>query len=434
MNMTSHKATNCRHPFNAVQFSCNNLSFKSIENNEAELLSRECLNSMIAEQNIPVLAMFEQVADSEQYQPLPENRYIGIADIVNSKAAVESGQYKSVNFSGAAIISAVSNALGGDLPLYTFGGDGAHFVLRPEQKDVASKALLQVAEWVRRELGLIMRVGLVAVADIRKAGYDVRVAYWQASQAVKYALFSGGGLEWSEAEMKKGNISVAGEAPEGDPDLTGLSCQWGPVSSAQGKIISLIVKPGTGAKHPRFDHTVRELILMLKRAGAANPLSLTGPEVRWPIGSVDLQSKTRPRHGFPACQKASTWVMTLFYWALFKLAIPVQGFSPDTYRSEIAANADFQKFNDGLMMTMDCSLATIDNLKKCLVEAASQDILRYGLHIQDEALITCVVPSAFEKAHMHFIDGSGGGYAAAALQLEANEQRLNGWKNELSRL
>ena len=76
------------------------------------------------------------------------------------------------------------------------------------------------------------------------------------------------------------------------------------------------------------------------------------------------------------------------------------------------------------MMTMDCSLESIDSLKKLLVDAANEGILRYGLHIQDEALITCVVPSVYEKAHMHFIDGSGGGYAAAALQLLSNDQLM----------
>jgi hypothetical protein len=31
--------------------------------------------------------------------------------------------------------------------------------------------------------------------------------------------------------------------------------------------------------------------------------------------------------------------------------------------------------------------------------------------------MTCVVPSALTPDHMHFVDGAGGGYAAAASRL-----------------
>ncbi|MEO1143394.1 MAG: DUF3095 family protein [Pseudomonadota bacterium] len=44
----------------------------------------------------------------------------------------------------------------------------------------------------------------------------------------------------------------------------------------------------------------------------------------------------------------------------------------------------------------------------------------YGIHLQDEALITCVVPSIHQGDHVHFIDGSDGGYAQAAKKMKAS--------------
>jgi hypothetical protein len=41
----------------------------------------------------------------------------------------------------------------------------------------------------------------------------------------------------------------------------------------------------------------------------------------------------------------------------------------------------------------------------------------YDLHISNEALMTCMVESATDNHHIHFIDGAGG-YALAALQLK----------------
>ncbi|MEM9126092.1 MAG: DUF3095 family protein, partial [Pseudomonadota bacterium] len=39
---------------------------------------------------------------------------------------------------------------------------------------------------------------------------------------------------------------------------------------------------------------------------------------------------------------------------------------------------------------------------------------RYGLYVQDEAMMTCFVPAATRDDHVHFVDGASGGYAQAA--------------------
>ena len=52
-------------------------------------------------------------------------------------------------------------------------------------------------------------------------------------------------------------------------------------------------------------------------------------------------------------------------------------------------------------------------------EAESAAPLRFGLHRQDAALMTCFVPSATRRDHVHFVDGAMGGYAAAARAVKA---------------
>jgi hypothetical protein len=69
------------------------------------------------------------------------------------------------------------------------------------------------------------------------------------------------------------------------------------------------------------------------------------------------------------------------------------------------------------MMTVDCSPDAAARLRAILDEAAAAGVVRYGLHMQDAALMTCVVPSVLTSDHMHFVDGADGGYASAARQL-----------------
>lgn len=366
---------------------------------------------------VPVLDRFELLAEPEQYVPVPDDWWIGVSDVVDSGGAIEAGRYKAVNLAGAGTISAVSNALEGSLRLFVFGGDGARFVVPPQEKEAAADAMARVAMWARRDLGLDLRVGMARVADARAAGFDIRVAFWQASPHVRYAMFMGGGQEWADRRLKASAIAIP-PAPAGqEPDLTGLSCQWGPVRSAHGTILSLILKPGREGSAESFTEVAGAVMAVLEEGASISPMPASGPEVRWPSGTIALQSRVATGQGPRWWRRIKVGFMSAVYWLVFKLGLPLGGFRPDRYRREISENTDFRKFDDGLLMTVDCSSETIARLQKILEDARAQGRIRYGLHKQDEALVTCVVPAVLTSEHMHFIDGAQGGYAMAARQM-----------------
>jgi hypothetical protein len=69
-------------------------------------------------------------------------------------------------------------------------------------------------------------------------------------------------------------------------------------------------------------------------------------------------------------------------------------------------------------MVMDGSEAQANVLQAFLGEEYKQGKLVYGMHKSREALVTCIVQS-YSSNHMHFVDGSDGGYALAARGLKA---------------
>lgn len=368
-------------------------------------------------ETVPTLTHFAQVGDASLYAPLPDSWYLGLSDVSDSTEAIASGNYKAINLAGAGTISSVTNALEGGLELFAFGGDGAHFAASPDQETATASALDGVRSWAKHELGLTLRVAMIGVADVRAAGFDVRVAFWQASNNVRYAMFTGGGLQWAEAQMKSGAISLPTSLTTQEPDLSGLSCQWGPVESRNGKIVSLIVKRGPGATDASFADATTQIVALLDETASSNPVPLAGPDVSWPSAAFELQSRIR-RSSLPHWwRKAKVVCTAAVIWIIFKLGIRMGTFIPDEYRRELAANTDFRKFNDGLMLTVDCSAETIARLQQALDMAARTGTIRYGLHAQSKALITCVAPSVTDVGHMHFVDGAGGGYASAAKQL-----------------
>jgi hypothetical protein len=118
-------------------------------------------------------------------------------------------------------------------------------------------------------------------------------------------------------------------------------------------------------------------------------------------------------------RKAKLLVWTLMGYLIMRFGIRIGGFSPQKYMKELVENSDFRKFDDTLRMVIDCTPALADEVEAVLKQAVSAGTVRFGLHRQDKAMITCFTPSPTEPDHVHFIDGASGGYTVAATALKA---------------
>jgi DUF3095 family protein len=369
--------------------------------------------------SIPVFRGFARLMEPALYRPLPDDWTVGVADIVESTKAIAEQRYKAVNMAGAAVIAAVTNALGGKEFPFVFGGDGASFAVGPGDLAAARAALSATAIWVTEDLELAMRVALVPLGAIRAAARDVRVARYGPSANLSYAMFSGGGLGWAEAAMKRGEFAVPPARSGTRPDLAGLSCRFEEMSAARGLILSVLVLAAPDADPAAFRGVIEEIVALVERSpDAGRPVPAGGPQLRWPPQGVDFEARTR-RGGWLLARRASVLGRTLLYYAIMRFGIRVGGFVPANYIRQVVENSDFRKYDDALRMILDCTEELANGLDAVLTDAASRGIVRYGLHRQDAAMMTCFTPSAVRSDHVHFIDGARGGYASAATALKA---------------
>lgn len=369
---------------------------------------------------VPVVSTFAGLLDPAAYVALPDDWIIGLADVVTSTAAIESGRYKAVNTAGAAVVSAVANALGTLEFPFVFGGDGASFAVAPGESAAAREALAATVSWVGRELGLQLRGATVSIGEVRAAGHDVKVARFAASKDVAYAMFAGGGRAWAEQQMKNGKLVLPAAPPNARPDLTGLSCRFQDIEAANGLILSLIVKPAAEVDGARFGSVLKDILAMVsEEPRSAHPVPQAGPNLRWPPPTLAMEARLQRPRGWPRAAGAVTaaW-RTLLAHLVLKAGVTVGTFSPARYRRELVENSDFRKFDDGLMMTLDCAPATADRIEARLAAAKREGLVHFGLHRQGSALVTCMVPSALRPDHIHFVDGAAGGYAMAARDLK----------------
>jgi Protein of unknown function (DUF3095) len=369
--------------------------------------------------SIPVFRGFARLMEPSLYRPLPDDWTVGVADVVESTRAIAERRYKAVNMAGAAVIAAVTNALDGKEFPFVFGGDGASFAVGPDDLAAARAALAATAMWVGEDLGLALRVALVPIGAIRAQGLDVRVGRYGPSANLSYAMFSGGGLGWAEAAMKRGEFAVPSAQPGSQPDLTGLSCRFEEMSASRGLILSVLVLPASAADPVAFREIIEEIVALVERSpDAGRPVPAGGPPLRWPPQGIEFEARAR-RSGALMTRRAYVLGRTLLYYAVMRLGIRVGRFVPAIYRQQVVENSDFRKYDDALRMIIDCTEDLANELHTRLSEAASRGIVRYGLHRQDAAMMTCFTPSAVRSDHVHFIDGARGGYASAATALKA---------------
>ncbi|MEL7428691.1 MAG: DUF3095 family protein [Pseudomonadota bacterium] len=359
-------------------------------------------------QRLPVQERFSNALPKGNYVPVPDDWFVAVTDVIKSRAAIAEGKYKSVNMAGASMISAIMNAVGHQELAYVFGGDGAAVTFGPDCLDAARDALSKTVTWVGEDLELGLRAAIVPVSEIRAVGNDVLVSAVKVSDTMNNFAFLGGGIAWAEDAMKSGRFVIAGAEAGSRPDLTGLSCRWTPVEEDGKRIVSLIVEPGT--KGNELDPAIVGEIMRLVHADEedASPMPKRGPGFTWPPKGLPLEAAAS------GMSKGLLYVITLLAWVLDRTGWNIGAFSPQRYREVTSANTDYRKIQDGIRMTICLGPEAVTELGEYLEQQRAAKTVRFGMFEQDQAVLTCFVPSIMEDNHFHFLDGAGGGYAAAA--------------------
>lgn len=362
-------------------------------------------------EQLPVLKSFYDTLQDENFIAVPDDWFVAVTDVVKSRDAIQQGQYKAVNMAGVAMITAVMNALGHQKIPYIFAGDGSAIAYSPEDHEIITQTLARTRTWVREMLDLQLRAAVVPVGEIRKAGADVRLCGLFVSQAITNYAFSGKGVTLAETMMKDGKFEVEPAATGEYPDLSGLSCRWMPVEEAGSKIISMIVEAGDGREDvPRM---IMKDLLDLVRAerDESHPAPPKRIRFKWPPQGLGLEAKAT------GDGMLKLYLIALLAMVLNKTGWKLGKFEPVHYRNQLSRNTDYRKIHDGLRMTLVMTQDRLSALKAFLQKHHEAGDLRYGLSEQDKAVLTCFVPSIERDDHYHFLDGAGGGYAAAASNL-----------------
>jgi len=383
---------------------------------------------------LPVITDFGEVTRAESYSPLPGDWHVALCDVRDSTAAVQAGNYKSVNSIAAAAITAVLNASGDtDIP-FSFEGDGCVLCVPPRLLDGTRAALAMTQQVAREAFGLDLRIATVPVARILEAGHAIRVARYRVSEHYVQAVFAGGGVAYADGLIKNAAtaprhvIEPGAVTPRGSHE--GFECRWRDIPSRHGETVSLMVR-ALGSDAGRAAALYREVIARVREIygsdDACHPISV--PELAMTLdgrglgNEVGIRAAGRGAPGRWLALMRTRWLVLLGAF-LMKFGIRAGVTDWGRYKETLVRNSDVRKFVDIYRQILAGTAAQRKALAAWLEQRYARGELIYGLHVTDRAQMTCLVFN-YAGRHLHFVDGADGGLFLAAKAFKERAARLS---------
>lgn len=370
-------------------------------------------------QQLPALTKFLKLTDDRHYRPLPGDWTVVITDVCDSTQAIEAGRYKDVNLIGAATIAAVRNVLDTlDFP-FVFGGDGASFAVPNNRMEEITFAMNGLRDLALKNFDLKLRIGAVSVEALIKKGARVEIAKYDLLDERCITLFRGGGLGLAERWVKMDNSDyLLPEQLDATASMDGLSCRWNAIPSQHGEVISLLVQVCKDDSYKVYTDFLMELDDLLDgQLEAANPVNTQRSSYQSVRQCLRQERRLhRSRWSVKYWLRAAEIVCCIL---IFRYKVPPFVFNPKRYVDSMRVHADYRKFDDMLRMVIDLTTEQSERVANLLEQKHAEGSINYGLSRSDSSLITCFVDDVSDGKHIHFVDGSAGGYALAAKQLKA---------------
>ncbi len=358
------------------------------------------------------IPLSELLAEDHLFFRIPDNWHVIITDVKKSTEAVAAGLHETVNLVATGSIVAVLNIVYKSeitIPFF-FGGDGATFIIPPTIVDACKKALLLHQDNTEKSFNLHLRVGLVPVQDIYAAGHELKVTKLKTSQLFAIPVMLGNGLSHAEKIIKSEDFNLPAMAlPEEELDMTGMECRWDRIKppTNSDEVVSLLVVAREGVSQAQaFQQVVKELDRIYGDPDTRKPITVSQLKLKATVAKITREMKAK-LGGYKPLYLVQKLLTTLLGRAYFKTKPGI------TYLQQLVQLSDTLVIDGRINTVISGNAAQRIQLKEALDQLEQSGLIWYGFFVSKESVLSCYVRNRNEK-HIHFVDGSDGGYTRAA--------------------
>jgi len=362
------------------------------------------------------LPLSELLGEEHLFYKVPDNWHVLITDVKKSTQAVAGGLHETVNLVATGSIVAVLNIAFKEnvtVPFF-FGGDGATFIVPPSILEQATKALLLHQENTRQTFSLELRVGHVPVQDIYNNHHQLSIIKLKTSELFSIPVVLGTGLAHAERVIKGEDYMLKPPAMDNDElNLSGMQCRWDKIKPPENydEVVSLLVVAQEGVKQAEaFKLVVDQLDNIYGGYDQRKPITISKLKLNATLKKIGTEAKAKFR-GFRPWYLFGNWFKTLLGTLYFKTR------RGKTYLMQLVDLSDTLVLDGKINTVISGTTIQREKLEEVLDDLEQKGYIRYGLYVSKESVMSCYVRS-MDDNHVHFVDGSDGGYTMASGMLK----------------
>ena len=356
------------------------------------------------------------------FRQIPKDWQVIVTDIKGSTEAVKSGLFEMVNLIATGSIIAALNIASKskvDIPFF-FGGDGATLLVPPSLLAEIIVALIQHQNNVKREFNIDLRVGNLPVSTVYENGCELKIAKVSINPLYTIPIILGAGLYYAEELIKQEDITFRKESNEiGKLNLEGMECRWNNIPPPKGKdeVVCLLISTVKESEQAKiFKKILDKADEIYGSHKKRNPISLTKLQLNTGLRKIKGELKIR-QPNFSILGLIKNWIYVILgkYWYL-------KSDPGKKYLNQLIQLSDIFVLDGRINMVISSRKIQRETLIIFLDYLEKKGDIFYGIYVSSQSIISCYVRNR-DTNHIHFIDGSGGGYTQAAIMLKEKMKR-----------
>lgn len=377
-------------------------------------------------QALPVqtIPLYKLLGKEKYFTDVPSDWCVIVIDVIGSTQAVAMGRHHEVNLAATGGIITVLNRLKANhkelkIP-YFFGGDGATFIVPGNLTGELVEALDNYRHHIKRQLNLVLRVGALKVGEVYAAGFTIRLARAKLNELYTIPVVLGNGLKKAESRIKASFVDAEALAARlAEVDLTGMECRWNEIAPPrdQERIVCLLVSAADEASQGKM---YAEVITRIERifGDLEQRRPVASGRLRLNLGLMNLAREMYASLGrFQLRYLLRNWLATLYGPWYFRRTE-----AGKNYLAKISKLTDTLMLDGNINTVISGRAGQISRLTNYLDRQERAGILKYGLHVTHSSVMSCYVLD-HDEDHVHFVDGTEGGYTSAARMFKVKQQQ-----------
>lgn len=355
----------------------------------------------------------ELLIKDKLFKEVPDDWHVIITDIRNSTTAVANGLHETVNLIATGSIVTVLNIVykaNLTIPFF-FGGDGATFLVPPSIVDHAMAALLLFQQNTLENSNIELRAGTISVNEIYTNGHELIISKFKSSKILSIPIVLGTGLSYAEKVIKGDDYLFSNKDLEDteDPDLTGMQCRWDKIEPPQdhNEVVTLLVIAGEGYKQSQ---AFKKVIFLLDRIYGTpenrQPISVSKLKLKTSFTRIEMEMRAKLER-VRIFKKIYTWLTYLLGYLYFSTQ------KGKDYLARLVNMSDTLVIDGRINTVISGTESQRLLLERSLDKLEKEGEILFGLYVSQESVMSCYVRD-LQDDHIHFVDGSDGGYTQAA--------------------